>query len=54
MSGEEAWAEALELRKRKDHFMFRMESTGALPPDELLRRALDALADKADRLLANL
>lgn len=54
MSGEEAWAEALELRKRKDHFIFRVESTGVLPPDELLCRAVDALAEKCDRLLANL
>ena len=51
MSGEEAWAGHVALRKRKDHFIFTVESTGALPPDVLFTRAVDALAAKCDRLL---
>ena len=51
MSGEAAWAEHLELRKRKDHFIFTVESTGALPPDALFTRAVDVLVAKCDRLL---
>jgi hypothetical protein len=48
------WAGAFELRKRKDHFIFTVESTGALPPDALVRQALAILTDKAERLEARL
>ena len=54
MSGEEAWRGRLELRKRKDHFIFTVESTGALRPEQLCARALDILAAKCDRLLEHL
>lgn len=54
LAADERWAGCLELRKRKDHFVFTVESTGALPPQMLFTRALDVLAAKADRLLQRL
>jgi DNA-directed RNA polymerase I and III subunit RPAC1 len=50
LSGEDRWRGAFEVRKRKDHFLFTVESTGAVAPDELVRRAIGVLADKARRL----
>ncbi len=46
-----AIAEVVQYKKRKDHFMFTIESTGILQPDLLLVKALDVLHDKAHRLL---
>ena len=54
LAADERWAGRLELRKRKDYFVFTVESTGALPPAALFARAVDVLADKADRLLQRL
>lgn len=50
LSGEDRWRGVFEVRKRKDHFLFTVESTGAVPPDELVRRAIGVLAEKARRL----
>jgi DNA-directed RNA polymerases I and III subunit RPAC1 len=50
LSGEDRWRGVFEVRKRKDHFLFTVESTGAVAPDELVRRALAVLKDKARRL----
>jgi DNA-directed RNA polymerase I and III subunit RPAC1 len=50
LSGEDLWKGVFEVRKRKDHFLFTVESTGAVPPDELVRRAIGVLAEKARRL----
>lgn len=47
---DEKWREVLELRKRKDHFIFTIESTGAVAPDRLFKQALAILASKADKL----
>ncbi|KAK9836093.1 hypothetical protein WJX81_000618 [Elliptochloris bilobata] len=54
LAADERWAGRLELRKRKDHFVFTVDSTGALPPQTLFTRAIDVLAEKADRLLQRL
>lgn len=54
MSGEEEWSEHMQLRKRKDHFIFTIESTGILPPHQLFLHALDQLAAKCDKLLEHL
>lgn len=54
LAADERWAGRLELRKRKDHFVFTVESAGALPPAALFARAVNVLADKADRLLQRL
>jgi len=50
LSGEDQWRGVFEVRKRKDHFLFTVESTGAVAPDELVRRAIAVLKDKARRL----
>lgn len=47
---QDRYASALEVRKRKDHFIFTIESTGILPPEQLLSQALDILQAKAARL----
>lgn len=54
LAADERWAGRLHLRKRKDHFIFTVESAGALPPQVLFLRAVTALAAKADRLLQRL
>jgi DNA-directed RNA polymerase I and III subunit RPAC1 len=51
---QEKWAEAIQLRKRKDHFIFTIESTGCVPAEDLFRMALDILAAKCDKLAARL
>lgn len=47
---EPRWAAVLQLCKRKDHFIFTIESTGCVPAEELFRQALDILAGKCERL----
>ncbi|KAG2441163.1 hypothetical protein HXX76_004015 [Chlamydomonas incerta] len=47
---QERFAAAVAYRKRKDHFIFTIESSGVLHPAELLAQALDILADKANNL----
>ena len=51
---QERWAECLQLRKRKEHFIFTVESSGVLPPDVLVAQALDILAAKCDKLAQRL
>lgn len=50
----ERWREAIQLRKRKDHFIFTIESTGCIPADQLMRNALAILSEKCDRLAGRL
>eukprot|EP00199_Chlamydomonas_sp_CCMP681_P001831 CAMPEP_0119110596 /NCGR_PEP_ID=MMETSP1180-20130426/30693_1 /TAXON_ID=3052 ORGANISM="Chlamydomonas cf sp, Strain CCMP681" /NCGR_SAMPLE_ID=MMETSP1180 /ASSEMBLY_ACC=CAM_ASM_000741 /LENGTH=358 /DNA_ID=CAMNT_0007097031 /DNA_START=1 /DNA_END=1077 /DNA_ORIENTATION=- len=45
-----AVAEVVQYRKRKDYFIFNIESSGVIQPDALLTQALDMLHDKAHRL----
>lgn len=54
LSGEDKWREHLQLRKRKDHFIFTIESTGILKSDVLFVRAIDVLSAKCDKLLEHL
>ena len=49
---EPRWADAVELRKVKNHFIFTIESTGVLPPWELLKEALRILSAKCTRVSA--
>lgn len=41
------WAERISLQRVKDHFIFSVESTGAMPPERLVRDALQVLKRKA-------
>ncbi len=54
MLDREEVAECVQLLKRKDHFIFTIESTGVLPPEQLLVQALDILSEKAQRLSGKL
>ena len=54
LAGEPRFAGAVEVRRVKDHFVFGVESTGALRPAVLVTRALDVLAAKCDALLERL
>lgn len=51
LSGEPRFAGKLALKREKDHFIFCVESVGALPPGELVVRALRVLEAKCDRLM---
>jgi DNA-directed RNA polymerase I and III subunit RPAC1 len=54
MSGEPEWAPYLQLRKRKDHFIFTIESTGAWRPHELFKEAVARIVSKCDKVLEGL
>ncbi|KAK9810934.1 hypothetical protein WJX73_009740 [Symbiochloris irregularis] len=54
LANEERWRDRMQLRKRKDHFIFTVQSTGILPPDELFIRSVDELSAKCGRLLERL
>jgi len=51
---QDRWRESIQLRKRKDHFIFTIESTGCIPAEELMRNALATLAEKCERLAGRL
>ncbi|KAF5204778.1 Dna-directed rna polymerases i and iii subunit like [Thalictrum thalictroides] len=50
----EDWENRVALRRVKDHFIFTIESTGALPPDVLFTEAVKILEDKCERILSEL
>tara|TARA_B110000977_G_scaffold127493_1_gene162860 strand:- start:5224 stop:6420 length:1197 start_codon:yes stop_codon:yes gene_type:complete len=54
LSGEPGWSEKIALRKKKDHFIFTVESTGQLPPDVLVKEAVKVLASKCQSVLSTL
>lgn len=44
---EPGWDERVKLSRVRDHFIFSIESTGVLPPEELFREAVKVLMQKA-------
>ncbi|KAI5674668.1 hypothetical protein M9H77_15032 [Catharanthus roseus] len=48
------WEEVVSLRRVKDHFIFSIESTGALPPEVLFTEAVKNLEDKCERVITEL
>ncbi|KAL9668219.1 hypothetical protein QQ045_002595 [Rhodiola kirilowii] len=46
-----SWRDSVSLRRVKDHFIFTIESTGALPPDVLFTEAVNILEEKCDRVI---
>lgn len=46
--------EAVQLRFDENTFLLKIESTGALEPEEILREAADAIARKAENLLSEI
>ena len=54
MLDREEVSECVQLLKRKDHFIFTVESTGILSPEQLVMQAIDVLQGKAQRLAEKL
>lgn len=54
MTGEDQWKDAFQLRKKKHHFIFTVESVGQYKPQDILTEAIDILISKCDKLLASL
>ncbi|XP_062078916.1 uncharacterized protein LOC133783328 [Humulus lupulus] len=52
--GGEEWKDRVSLRRVKGHFIFNIESTGALPPEVLFTEAVKILEDKCERVIAEL
>ncbi|XP_065862719.1 uncharacterized protein [Euphorbia lathyris] len=52
--GGEAWEKRVALRRVKDHFIFTIESTGALQPEVLFTEAVKILEDKCERVITEL
>ncbi|XP_043696445.1 DNA-directed RNA polymerases I and III subunit RPAC1-like isoform X1 [Telopea speciosissima] len=50
----EDWEKRVAIRRVKDHFIFTIESTGALPPDVLFTEAVKILEDKCERVITEL
>lgn len=50
----EEWEKHIALRRVKDHFIFTIESTGALPPELLFTEAVKILEDKCERVIMEL
>ncbi|CAM8998568.1 unnamed protein product [Rhodiola kirilowii] len=46
-----SWRDSVSLRRVKDHFIFTIESTGALTPDVLFTEAVKILEEKCDRVI---
>jgi DNA-directed RNA polymerase I and III subunit RPAC1 len=42
------------MSKVRDHFIFKIESAGAVPPADLFAQAIDVLVDKCDTFLKEL
>jgi DNA-directed RNA polymerase I and III subunit RPAC1 len=49
----EGWADRVKLRRKNDHFIFTVESTGCYMPHEIVREALSILKDKCDKFIAH-
>ncbi|KAG2682624.1 hypothetical protein I3760_11G199700 [Carya illinoinensis] len=50
----EEWEKRVSLRRVKDHFIFTIESTGALPPEVLFTEAVKILESKCERVISEL
>ncbi|XP_054819315.1 uncharacterized protein LOC129318519 [Prosopis cineraria] len=52
--GGKEWEDRVSLRRVKDHFIFNIESTGALPPEVLFTEAVKILEEKCERVITEL
>lgn len=52
--GGKEWEDRVSLRRIKNHFIFTIESTGALPPEVLFTEAVKILEDKCERVITEL
>ena len=44
-------AASIKVKRIPDHFIFSVETVGAIKPEELLRRALYVLVDKCNNVM---
>ncbi|KAG2394741.1 DNA-directed RNA polymerase IV and V subunit 3B DNA-directed RNA polymerase [Vigna angularis] len=49
--GGKEWEDRISIRRVKHHFIFCIESTGALPPEVLFTEAVKILEDKCERVI---
>ena len=54
LTGEPGWDEKIAVRKRKDHFIFTIETIGQLSPGTIFKEAVKILASKCQRVLSTL
>lgn len=47
----EGWSDKVNLRRKADHFIFTVESTGAMAPEIIVREAIAVLKDKATKFI---
>ncbi|XP_027933341.1 DNA-directed RNA polymerases I and III subunit RPAC1-like isoform X2 [Vigna unguiculata] len=52
--GGKEWEDRVSLRRVKNHFIFTIESTGALPPEVLFAEAVKILEDKCQSVISEL
>ena len=43
----EGWADRVQLNRVADHFIFTVESTGVMPPEQIVRESFGVLKKKA-------
>lgn len=43
----DGWSEKVEIRRKADHFLFSVESVGAIKPEVIVRDAISILKEKA-------
>ena len=51
LTGEPGWEEKIVVRKRKDHFIFTIESVGQMKPGTIFKEAVKILASKCQSTL---
>lgn len=44
------WSEKVQLKRKADHFLFSVESSGILPPEVIVREGISILKDKATKI----
>ena len=54
LTGEPGWADKIAVRKRKDHFIFTIETIGQMAPGTIFKEAVKILASKAQNVLSTL
>mmetsp|Transcript_7993 Transcript_7993/g.26632 ORF Transcript_7993/g.26632 Transcript_7993/m.26632 type:complete len:378 (+) Transcript_7993:132-1265(+) len=47
----EGWEEKVRLQRKRDHFIFSIESSGVLPPEVLFTEAVQILSRKAEKVM---
>jgi DNA-directed RNA polymerases I and III subunit RPAC1 len=47
LSGEDKYKDYIEVRRRKMHFIFTIESVGQIPPERILQQAIQILRSKS-------